>query len=156
MKKLILCAAVLAASACTAQVRRDEPVLDSALDHPGMRPEWVRRVPTVNDRMCFVTSSTEGLSVEAGARLAKAYVLASITEMLSSTVHVDSKITTKNGMGTITDSILWQAQGSLRSLCQDDIYWERRKTEEGTRYSVWVLWSMPEKAFYEAQQSVQQ
>ena len=126
-----------------------ESVLDKASDNPTDRPAWIRKLPTEPGRMFLVTTSTDGLSAETGIRLAKAYALAQLSEQANTSIKVSSKLTSP---GSTNDSISWQSAAILHSMRQDESYWERRITQEGTRYSVWVLWSIPEKAFYQAQQ----
>jgi len=144
-------AAVL--TACIQNVRvSEEPVTDTLADHSATRPEWVRKLPTQSGKMVIVTTSTEGLSAEAGLRVAKAYALAEFSEMMMTSVQVDSGLKTHSQMGTIQDTIAWRSRTWLRSMRLEDSYWEKRSTIEGSRYSVWALWSLPERAFYEAQQ----
>lgn len=146
--------AVTLLTACGPSLRQryEEPVIDRVTDQSGTRPEWVRKTPKQDGRILLVTSSTEGLSAESGTRLAKAYALAQLSEQANAAVKVEASLSTRGGNN---QSISWNSQAMFRSIRQEDLYWEQRVTQEGVRYSVWALWSIPEKAFYEAQQQAE-
>lgn len=131
-----------------------EPVIDRITDSSGSRPEWVRKTPSPDGRIYLVTSFSEGLSAESGTRIAKAYAFAQIAEQLQASVNVNSQLNSQKSRVQIEEKISWQASAIIRSMRQDDLYWERRVTQEGVRYSVWALWSIPEKTFYGLQEEI--
>jgi hypothetical protein len=88
--------------------------------------------------------------MQQGERTAKAFALAELAERIRTNVKVTSRM---KGHGPTDDLITWNANAMLRSLSMEKVHWEKRYTMEGLRYNVWVLWSIPEKAFYESQES---
>lgn len=133
-----------------------DKILENSYSEPSgsQRPDWVshNRLPQENGRIFLVSSSFEGFSEDSGVRLAKAYALAQLSEQAAVAVNVNSKLKTEHGLQRLHDDISWSSAAMFRSMRQDKVYWEETHTEEGTRYHVWVLWSIPDRAFYEAQQ----
>lgn len=154
--KLLWMVAATLVHGCSETLREayKEPVIESVTDNAGSRPNWLKRLPGSDGRIYYVTSFSDGLNLETSLRVAKAYALAQISEQLQASVSINSQLNTHRSNIQIQDKISWQSAAIVKSLRQDDFYWERRWTQEGTRYSVWVLWSMPEKTFYTLQEEI--
>lgn len=135
-------------------IRQDyqEPVVDRSVENAANRPKWVTELPKEPGRIFMVTTSSDALNAETGVRLAKAYALAQLSEQARTEVQTNSTLTNRGQVQQLNDTVQWTSQAVFRSIRQDQVYWEKRVTQEGQRYSVWTLWSIPEKAFYEAQQ----
>ncbi len=149
---LALTLAIMFSTGCAASLRDqyDGAKVDDSQERVVNRPDWVYNMPQKAGRMYYVATCTDALDLEAGIRKTKMYALANWTEQMS--VAVSTKTKLKDSF--LHDLIQAESAATIRSVNQDKVYWERRATEEGLRYMVWVLWSIPEKAFYETQQRV--
>lgn len=149
----LMCITLVAGCAGTVRAASyKEPVVERLTDNANNRPEWITNQQDVPGFITIVTTSTSALSTESGVRLAKAYALAQLAEQLEASVKTQSQLNTRNSAEQVSEQISWNAAAVLKSLRQKNVYWESRETSEGIRYSVWVQWLMPEKAFYRLQE----